>query len=548
MNSVSVILQLLGEISLLLWAVRQVTASVQTAYGGTLRQWLGQSRGNRLRALMVGLGVTALLQSSTATALITSSFASAGLIELAPALAVMLGANIGTALVVQLLSFNVNGLFPLLMFLGLLASGRKRRALMRDTGRALIGLALMLLALRMLVETMLPLEASDSLRNIMQILTEDPLITVLLAALLAWASHSSVAIVIFIMSLSATGVVTPHAAFRMVIGANIGAAINPVLAEWGGNPAQMRLPMGNAINRVLGALVALPLVEPTFQLLTYLHEPFGRMPADFHVLFNLGTASIALVFLPAFARFMQRAMPDRPRERRDDAPRYLDEASLADGPVAIANAAREMMRMADVVDAMLAASKRSFHENDIDRISAIRDQDNILDRLNDAVQKYLARIPFAQLSTEETAQISNILSFIINLEHIGDIIDKNIAELGLKRIRQEMRFPEDMLADIDDMHERLREHLKLALTVFMFADEEAAARLVEEKERFRDFEQGARDRHMTLIGSGKTYELGLNALQLDITRDLKRIDAHIAASAHGVLEKSGKLRPSRLRK
>lgn len=196
-----------------------------------------------------------------------SSFAASGLIELTPALAVMLGANIGTTLVVQLVSLNLSSLFPVLMFIGAVASGSKRRAVVRDIGRALIGLSLMLLALRMLVETMQPLEASDGLRDVMQVLTHDSLITILFAAALAWASHSSVAIVIFIMSLAATGVVSPEAALRMVIGANIGGAINPILSEWGGNPARLRLPVGNMINRLIGGVIALPLVGPAVSLL-----------------------------------------------------------------------------------------------------------------------------------------------------------------------------------------------------------------------------------------------------------------------------------------
>eukprot|EP01037_Dinobryon_pediforme_P019670 gene19670-20130_t len=547
MASIAVIIDLLGEIALLLWAVRMVTAGVQTAFGGTLRQWLGQGRNNRLKALLIGIGVTALLQSSTATALMMGSLASSGLIDLTPALAVMLGANIGTAIVVQLVSYSIGALFPVLMFAGVIAVGRNRRAIVRDVGRAVIGLALMLLALHMLVDTMQPLEASDSLRLIMQILTVDPLVTVLLAALLSWASHSSVAIVIFVMSLTATGVVSPEAAFRMVIGANLGAAINPVLAEWGGNPAEMRLPLGNVINRIIGALVALPLVGPAVQLLNHFGEPWARLPADFHVLFNLGTAAVFYAFLPAQARLLNWLLPSRAAQEGPGTAKYLDAASLSDAPVAIANAAREMMRMADVVDTMLVASQLAFHENDRDKITAVSRQDDVLDQLNDAIQRYLAAISSDSLAAEETQRIGEILSFAINLEHVGDIIDKNLMELAAKRIRLQIVFSAEILAEIDNMHARLRENLKLALTVFMFADEDAARRLVAEKEGFREFEQTTRDRHLQLIGSGKTYGLEMNALQLDVTRDLKRIAAHIATNAHGLLARSGQLRDTRLR-
>jgi phosphate:Na+ symporter len=212
----------------------------------------------------------------------------------------------------------------------------------------------------------------------------------------------------------------------------------------------------------------------------------------------------------------------------------------------VANAAREMMRMVDVVDDMLEASKQAFHENDRDKITAISNEDDILDRLNDAIQHYLAGIQADTLATDEAKRIGEILSLAINLEHIGDIIDKNLMELAAKRIRHQMVFSPDMLAEIDAMHDRLREHLRLALAVFMFGDEEAARRLVAEKERFRDFEQAARNRHLGLIESGKAYGLAIHTLILDITRDLKRIEAHIANTAHALLERGGHLRQSRL--
>lgn len=546
MTSLSVIIQLLGEIALLLWAVRLVTSAIQTAFGGRLGQWLGQGRSSRFRALLVGIGATALLQSSTATALMASSFAASRLIELTPALAVMLGANIGTTLVVQLVSLNLASLFPVLMLVGAVASGTQRRAVVRDIGRALIGLSLMLLALRMLVETLQPLEASDGLRDLMQVLTHDSFITVLFAAALAWASHSSVAIVIFVMSLAATGIVAPEAALRMVIGANIGGAINPILSEWGGNPARLRLPVGNMINRLVGAVIALPFVGPIVTLLDHFAEPWSRLPADFHVLFNVATALVAYGFLPLLSRLVVRLLPDRSDVPDRARPLYLDEASLRVGPVAIANTAREVMRMADVVDDMLEASKQAFHENDRDKVAAISNEDDVLDKLNDAVQQYLAGIQPDVLARDEMTRVSEILSLAINLEHIGDIIDKNLMELAAKRIRQHMTFTPEMLAEIDEMHDRLREHLRLALAVFMFSDQDAARRLVAEKERFRMFEETARGRHLGLIESGQAFGLALNALLLDITRDLKRIEAHIATTAHALLERGGQLRQSRL--
>ena len=546
MSSARVLLQLAGDVALLLWSVKLVTAGVQSAFGATLRTWLGQGRGNRLQAMLAGLVVTALLQSSTATALMASAFASAGLIGLVPALAVMLGANVGTTLVVQVVSFDIAAVSPVLVLIGVVLAAKSRGAVLRECGRAVIGLGLMLLALQMLVENLQPLEVSDGLRVLMGLVTRDHFVTLALAILLGWAAHSSVAIVIFVMSLAAAGVVTPEASLVMVLGANIGTALNPVVAEWGAEPARLRLPLGNLANRLLGAAIALPFAAPVARLLVASGEPFARIPADFHVLFNLATALAFLAVLKPLASVLERLLPDR-TEGRPGQPVYLGATPDPDPTVAISDAARETMRMVDTVEAMIAGSRAVFRDDDRERIGAVSRMDDVLDRLNTAIQHHMAAIPQDGLGEDERRRVDEILSLAINLEHIGDIIDKNVMELARKRLRNQMRLPPETVAAIDAMHARLAEHLRLAMAVFMFADADAARRLVAEKEGFRDLEQAVRDRHMALMRNGETFLLPVSALELDLTRDLKRIEAHIAATAHGVLERSGELRSSRLR-
>ena len=547
MSSLKTILLLAGNVALLIWAVRLVTAGVQAAFGSTLRNWLGQGRDNRLRALLAGFGVTAALQSSTATALMTSAFVSAGMIDLVPALAIMLGANVGTTLVVQIASFDVSAVVPMLILAGVALGAKGRRATLRESGRALVGLALMLLALEMMVDTLRPIEGSDAIRQLMQILTRDPLVTIVLTIVIGWAAHSSVAAVIFIMSLAAAGIVTPEASLRMVLGANIGTALNPLVSEWGGDPARLRLPIGNLANRLIGTLIALPLIDPAARLLVSSGEPFGRIPADFHMLFNFATCLMFVGILPWAGRMLTRLLPDVPKSGDPAAPRYLAAEPPADPAVAISDAAREAMRMVDVVETMLKGSRAGFRDDDIDRLNEVSRMDDVLDRLNRAIQRYLAAIPNDALTEEENRRVSEILSLTINLEHIGDIIDKNVIEGARKRIRHQMRLAPEAVAEIDAVHGKLLDHLRLAMAVFMFADEAAARQLVAEKEAFRDIEQSTRDRHLELMRSGESFRLPGSALQLDLIRDLKRIEAHIAATAHGVLERAGQLRPSRLR-
>ena len=220
------LLNLAGAVALLLWGVRMVQTGVQRAAGAQLRTLLSGALRNRLRAFTAGVGVTAVLQSSTATGLMITGFAAGGFVELVPGLAVMLGANVGTTLIVQVLSFDVSAVSPALIVLGVMAFQRGTAAT-RDFGRVLIGLGLMLLALRQLVEVLTPYEDAPSLRLILGAIATEPLLDLVLAAGLTWAAHSSVAIVLLVMSLAAKGVVPPQAAFALGAGCQPGYCDQP---------------------------------------------------------------------------------------------------------------------------------------------------------------------------------------------------------------------------------------------------------------------------------------------------------------------------------
>ncbi|MCB5177405.1 Na/Pi cotransporter family protein [Microvirga lenta] len=545
MSATSVLIHLLGEIALLLWGINMVNSGVQRAFGSDLRWILGVGLRTRLRAFLAGVGVTTVLQSSTATALMVASFTAGGAVDVIPALAVMLGANVGTTLIVQVLSFDITLIFPFLIFGGYMAYRRGTSSRTKDLGRVTIGLGLMLLSLHLLSETIHPIESSDVLKSLLAAIAPDPLILVLLAAILAWAAHSSVAALLFIMSLASAGVIDPHSALAMVLGANLGSSLNPLLEGTGGDPVKLRVPFGNLAMRVIGCALALPLIGLLLPNLTMLDPNPARMSANFHTIFNLAVAAIFILPLPWIARLLLRMFPERIRASDPGVPQYLDVDALDTPSVALSNAAREVLRMADTVETMLRGSQDLFHQDDISRVSAISQTDDVVDRLYTAIRRYLSSINHEALSAAEARRLSDILAFAINLEHVGDIIDKNLMELAAKRIRNHLRLPKDSLADIDSMHAKLLEHLQLAASVLMFQDLGSARRLVAEKERFREIERTITQRNLEQLRSGKSTG-DTSALQLDIIRDLKRIEAHIAATGHSLLEQSGELKPSRL--
>src|SRR5882672_8029280 len=324
-----VLLDLMGGVALLLWGLHMVQSGILRAFAPDLRHLLSRALGNRFAAFAAGLGLTALLQSSTATGLMTASFAAEGLVGLVPALALMLGANVGTTLIVQILSFNVAAAAPILFIIGLVAFRSGARTRVKDLGRVAIGLGLMLLALHVLLETLAPAEHAPSVRALLNAITGDPVLCILIAAALTWAAHSSVATVLLIMSLAYSSFITPAAALALVLGANLGSAINPVFE--GGHrdhPASYRLPAGNLLNRLVGVVLVAPFLRPIADVLVAFQPDAAKMTAEFHVVFNVGLALVFMGLLDPLAWLLERMFPGRKQTADPAAPRYLDESAL----------------------------------------------------------------------------------------------------------------------------------------------------------------------------------------------------------------------------
>ncbi|HEX4368358.1 MAG TPA: Na/Pi cotransporter family protein, partial [Rhodopila sp.] len=362
------LVNLAGSVALLLWGVHMVQTGVQRALGARLRGLLGVALRNRMQAFLAGIGVTALLQSSTATGLMVTGFAAGGLVDLVPALAVMLGANVGSTLIVQALSFHVAEVAPALILIGVLMF-RRTSAAPRDFGRVLIGLGLVLMALSQFVALLDPYEDVPSLRMMLGAVATQPVLDVILAAGLTWAAHSSVAVVLLIMSFATKGVVPPHAAFALVLGANLGTAINPVLEGGAGDdPAARRLPIGNLINRGLGVVVALALLPVLGPWLVTIDPDNTRVVADFHTGFNLILALVFFPLLTPYAALLRRLMPTRIDTADPSRPMYLDEAAIEVPMVALGAATREALRMADALAIVAAERFRRAGQHGLQRV------------------------------------------------------------------------------------------------------------------------------------------------------------------------------------
>lgn len=534
--------------ALLLWGVHMVQTGVQRALGPQLRSFLAHRLQDRVSAFAAGLGVTALLQSSTATGIMTAGFASSGLISLRQGLAVMLGANVGTTLIVQLLSFNVVAAAPVLVLFGYLLF-RRGHAGPRDFGRVFIGLGLILFALHQFLVVLEPLAGNALARTFLQALSAHIVFIVLIGIGLAWAAHSSVAIVLLAMSLAASGVLTVAAGIALALGANVGTAINPVLEGAGRDSATRRLPLGNLAARLAGVLLVLaiyPLVTP---LLSSIETAPARTVANFHVAFNVALALLLFPFLTPYARLLERLLPSAPVENAPDAPRYLEPITPDTTPaIALAAATREALRLADVLEEMIAGLRDALARPDRRRIEETRALDDRLDRLNRAIKENLLAIDIAGLHEAESDRLTRILAFSINLEQAGDLIDRGLLNMTQRRLKRGVAFSQEGIADLVGQVDRLQATLRRSTAVFLSADVGAARALALEKQAFRRLEDEAIAAHFERLRSGNIETVETSALHLDGLRDLKRVSGHlIEASAYPILKKADELLPTRLR-
>ena len=548
MNLPLTFLNLAGSVGLLLWGVHMVQTGVQRAFGARLRNFLGRTLSKPFRAFLAGVGVTAILQSSTATGLMVTGFAAGGLVDLVPGLAVMLGANVGTTLIVQALSFNVADLAPVLILMGVIMF-RRASAAPRDFGRVLIGLGLMLMALYQFITLLAPYEDAPNLRLLLGAISTQPLLDVVLAAGLTWATHSSVAIVLVIVSFAAQGTVPPAAAFALVLGANLGTAINPVLeGSTGADPAARCVPLGNLLNRLVGVVVVLILLPYIGPWLVSLETGNARAVADFHTAFNLLLALVFFPLLKPYAALLCRWLPARTDPADPCRPLYLDPAARDNPAIALGGASREALRLADVVENMLIRLRESLEKADRRQISESRRMDDVLDKLNTAIKTYVTSLDTEALGEADHIRLRQLLTFTTNMEYAGDLIGRSLLGIANRMVKRGVTFSKPGQAELLTMLDRLVANVRMAASLFMTGDERAARQLAGEQEIFRTLEQAATDAHFARFRAGETESVETSTMHLGVLRDLKSINGYlVAAAAYPILERRGELLASRLR-
>ncbi|QIR84517.1 Na/Pi cotransporter family protein [Paracoccus sp. AK26] len=540
MASLMIILQLAGAVALLLFGLNLVRDGVTEGFGIRLRMALGIGTRTGPGAFLAGLAATLGLQSSTATALLTASFVDRGMIRARMAQIVLLGANVGTALTAWIVSAGVAAVTPGLLLAGY-ALSKQRKPVWTGTGRALIGVGLMLLSLSLLDHAAMPLRTSPLLAAFLPMLDQAWPVALLMSAALAFACSSSLAAVLLVLSLGLPAGLT----VVLVLGANLGGAVVPVMLTAGLGANARRVAVGNLVIRALGCLAALPFAGQIGGLLQQAPLPWTGLAVEAHLAFNLAVALAIWPFAGMIARILERFVATE-EDQAEPAPRWLDEAALQTPILALTGASREVLAIGDTVERMLAQTRLAFQQSDPAPLAEVAELEQRVDRRQQEVKTYLSRLG-SQATEDERRRAITILDYVINLEHVGDIIDKGLSPEVRKKIGLGLRFSEPGFAELDRMFVMTQENLRMAQTVFMTRDLDMARRLMELKVDIRNLERQSAQRHLFRLREGLAASRDTSSLHLDILRDLKRINAHVASVAHPILDEDGLLFESRLR-
>ncbi len=541
------LLNLLAAIALLVWGTHTVRTGVLRVFGESLRGILAKSFSNRASSMLAGLGVTTIVQSSTATCLIVASFVGKGLVSTAAALAVMLGADVGTALMAVVFSFDLSWLSPLLIFIGVLLFISRQDTVAGRIGRVLIGLGLITLALQLIVGATKPLTESPAVRALLVALPNEVLLDILVGAVLTVMSYSSLAIVLLTATLASSGLLPVPVALGLVLGANLGSGILAMIATSGASPQVRRLPLGNLVFKAVGALGAIALLPQAHVLLQQLVPDVHQQVVLFHLGFNLLLALLFISFTGLVGRSVERLLKEPTADANTERPRHLDPSALATPSLAISCAAREALHQADVVETMLRGILPVLRHNDLALAEQLRKMDDTVDELYSAIKFYLTQISRGSLSEREGKRWTDIVSFTINMEQIGDIIERVLQDIEDKKIRKSRSFSDAGMAEIVHLHERLQSNLRLGMSVFLDGHLRDAKKLLEEKAAFRDLEHEYAATHIARLQDNTAQSIETSSLHIDLISDLKRINSHICSIAYPILESAGALTKTRIR-
>ncbi len=527
---------LFGGMAILLYGMRLAGEGLQRAAGARLRTIVSSLTKNRFLGLGIGIIVTVFLQSSTATIIMLVGFVGSGLMTLPQSIGVILGADIGTTITVQLLAFRFYDYAILFVGIGITMMFLSKRAILKNIGEGLLGFSFIFLSIKIMSDSLMPLKSSELFKSVLMALLANPLLGLIISAIFTAIVHSSAAIIGLALALGLQGLIDIEAAIPLIFGANIGTCATAIISSIGSNIEAKRVASAHTLFKVLGVVIFFPFIKPFADFVISMTNDVPRQIANAHTLFNGAIAIFFLPFTSVMTDVIKKIVPERPGEEKKFAPKYLDKRVLSSPVLAFGQAKREALRMADIAHEMLRDSIIVFKKDDPDMIDSIEKRDDYVDLLDKEIKLYLTRLSNESLTPQQSKVEQDLLAFINDLENIGDVVDKNLMELAKKKIKNGLVFSQEGIDEIERFHKKILENFEIGASAFVSGDAGLAKKLLANKIELAEMERNLRQAHIQRLHKGLKESIDTSSIHLDVLSNLRRINSYISNVAYPIVE------------
>ena len=541
---------LLGGLSLFLYGMERMSDALKNVAGEKMKDILAMLSNNRVMGLITGAIVTAVIQSSSVTTVMLVGFVSANLMSLSQTIGVILGADIGTTITAQIVAFKVTKYALLLLAVGFGMLFISKRENIQQYGYMIMGLGMIFFGMGVMSNAMHPLRTYQPFIDLMANMS-NPILGILVAAIFTALVQSSSASMGVVIVLAMQGLITLEAGIALALGANIGTCVTAGLASLGKPREAVRVATSHVLFKIIGVLIMLPLIGPFAKFVVYISPSpaegltgleaaasvLPRQVANAHTLFNVGIAVLFLPFIAYFARFVYWLVPDKPLpEVGEIQPKYLSEMLLHTPSLALDAVRHEIKRMGKRVDLMNAAMMPAVLTGSKESLMAVREMDEEVDVLYKHIVNYLAQVSKLKLNEYQTQKMVNLMGAVNDLEHIGDLIEVNMVDLGEQRIKKGFKISEATQKVINTVHHVVSDALKAAVRAVVDEDKDFATRVISMKEDMNRLVEQADLHQAKRLVSEDSGKFEAYSVEVDIIEKLKRIYYHAKRLAKTVVE------------
>lgn len=533
-----IIIKLLGGLGLFLYGMKIMGDGLENAAGDGLKSILEKVTKNPIISVIVGAVVTAVIQSSSATTVMVVGFVNAGLMNLAQAAGIIMGANIGTTVTAQLVAFKLDHIAPLFVFIGAVMVMFARKKQRRDIGNIVLGFGILFVGMGQMSEAMKPLTQSPIFNEILSTVGGQWYLGIVAGAIITAVLQSSSATTGILVALATAGAIDIRAALPIVFGCNIGTCITAMLASIGTTKTARKAAMLHLIFNLGGTLIFIPVLISGIlgdAVAAISPDDVSRQIANAHTVFNVVNTAIMLPLTGLLIKTVNMIIPGDDEEDKLG-PKYIDDRFLETPVIAAGQVAKETLRMANKAKKGLALALEAFEKNDEKLIQKVYDNEGIINTLNEAITTYLVKLSKHELSDKESSIVAATFHVINDIERIGDHAE-NIADLTQQKINRKLEYSNDAIEQIKNMYEKTSESLQTAIDSYASKDANKAKSVNEIESEVDGLQKKYRELHIKRLYDG-TCSAYAGAIFLDLISNLERVSDHSMNIAESVIENS----------